>query len=162
MRRPGVRYCISSVNTFSVSLVYRFSRVRSTAPVHLLHPMVVTESFLCRRLLLSLRYCSVNCSFAAVFTTTEQAISGAWFYNSVAHLWVCLVCHRILAANFFSMAHRGHAPQKCHLSVAHHGQCATEIGRHDPYEESFCGALHMVRHRKWCATKNKKSAPQKY
>ena len=70
--------------------------------------------------------------------------------------------HRILATKIISVAHLGRAPQKVQLSVVHPESCATEIARQDPYAEEFCGALSLMRHRKWCATKKNKSAPQKY
>ena len=95
-----------------------------------------------------------------------MAICGAPNLNSVAHPQVFLVRHRILATKIISMAHRGRAPQKVQLSVAHPVYRATEIARQDPYAEEFCGALSLVRHRKWCATKNQsvrhRNMKQKY
>ena len=100
----------------------------------------------------SLRPC-IEMLCKLIVTTTERAICGAPNLNSVAHPQVCLVRHRILATKIISVAHLGRAPQKVQLSVAHPESCATEIARQDPYAEEFCGALSLMRHRKWCATK---------
>ena len=52
-------------------------------------------------------------------TTTEMAICGAPFWDSVAHPPNCWMRHRILATKIYSVAHPGRAPQKNQLSVAH-------------------------------------------
>ena len=94
---------------------------------------------------------------SASTTSTEKPISGAPFFNSVAH-GRCATESPPL--NYFSVAHLVRAPQKVKISVAHRSWCATERPRLvSAY--MFCGAplpsapQKYMRHKnfKQCATK---------